>query len=238
MVFINTNQKKELVSIRGHHFYTRFINENSNIIDLGSHLGQFSEQVSKKFKCKCFAVEAFPDLFKKIKETELIKKFNYAISISDEPVSFNISDNLEANHISKFSSNNTQTIVVQGITFENFIKKYNIKYIDLLKVDIEGAEIDLFNSISDESLKKIKQITIEFHDFVFPIEKEVNLIIKRLSVLGFYPINFSLRTKEDFLFINRKLCKFSFFDFLFTKYILKNREGVIRIFKRLFKSNR
>lgn len=235
MVFIRNNQKDKIVSIRGHHFHTKFINENSNVIDLGSHLGQFSEQVSSQFKCKCFAVEALPGLFKRIQENEFIRKFNYAISIDDKPVTFNISDNLEANHVGKLSSDSNENIAVQGITFKSFVKKCNIQNIDLLKVDIEGSEVDLFNSLEDEELKKIKQITIEFHDFVFPIEKEVDLIIKRLSNLGFYPINFSLRTKEDFLFINRKLCNFHFSEYLFTKYIIKTTEGFIRILKRGFK---
>lgn len=50
MVLISSHQKKEFVSIRGHHFCTRFINEDSNIVDFGSHLGQFSEEISNQFK--------------------------------------------------------------------------------------------------------------------------------------------------------------------------------------------
>jgi hypothetical protein len=33
-----------------------------------------------------------------------------------------------------------------------------------MKLDIEGGEIALFKSLSDDDLKKIKQLVIEFHD--------------------------------------------------------------------------
>ena len=57
---------------------------------------------------------------------------------------------------------------------------------DLLKVDIEGAEWDLFDSLSDEDFAKIGQITVEFHDFVFPSMRERSeKIIKRLKDMGF-----------------------------------------------------
>ena len=35
--------------------------------------------------------------------------------------------------------------------------------IDFLKIDIEGAEIQLFRGISDENLEKINKITMEYH---------------------------------------------------------------------------
>ena len=37
------------------------------------------------------------------------------------------------------------------------------KIIDLLKIDIEGAEYEFFSSISDRNIKKIKKIIIEYH---------------------------------------------------------------------------
>lgn len=35
--------------------------------------------------------------------------------------------------------------------------------IDFLKIDIEGAEIQLFEGISDENLKKVNKISVEYH---------------------------------------------------------------------------
>ena len=50
------------------------------------------------------------------------------------------------------------------VALEKFCQEREIKAIDLLKVDIEGAELELFENFSIEFLEKIRQVTIEFHD--------------------------------------------------------------------------
>lgn len=227
-----------LVSIRGHHFYANLVDSHSVVIDLGSHLGQFSHEVSNLFGCQCYAVEALPSLYNKILETPLVKKFNYAISFSNQPVKFCVTDNPEYNHIgnAQWSVNAVQeTIIVEGISLESFLNKHNIHSIDLLKVDIEGAEIDLFKSISDESFGKIKQISVEFHDFAFPIHKEVETIKERLTSLNFNCIVFSRNNNGDVLFINKNRCKLPLLEYIYITYISKYVRGGIRMMMRVFK---
>ncbi|WP_158516592.1 FkbM family methyltransferase [Scytonema hofmannii] len=224
-----------LVSIRGHHFYANLIKSDSVVIDLGAHLGQFSHEVSQLFGCQCYAVEALPSLHKKIQETHLIKKFNYAISDSNEPVQFCVTDNPEFNHIGNWAvSAVKEKITVEGISLESFMKKCQIQSIDLLKVDIEGAEIDLFNSINDETLCKVKQLTVEFHDFVFPIHKEVEAIKERLKSLGFACIVFSKANNGDVLFLNKTQCYIPLWNFVYILYFSKYVRGFIRMFIRFF----
>ncbi|UNU23504.1 FkbM family methyltransferase [Microcoleus vaginatus HSN003] len=51
-------------------------------------------------------------------------------------------------------------ISVDGITLETFLNNQRIELVDLLKIDIEGAEEAVFNSTSDATLCNVKQITI------------------------------------------------------------------------------
>jgi FkbM family methyltransferase len=232
------NKFSGLVSIRGHHFYANLINHNSIVVDLGSHLGQFSHQVSSFAGCKCYAIEALPSLYAKIEETPLVKKFNYAISLSNQPVKFGVTDNPEFNHIDKWSVDNLiETITVEGISLETFMQEQHIQSIDLLKMDIEGAEIDLFQSLSDASICKIKQITVEFHDFVFPIATEVEIIKNRLKKLGFYCIVFSKTNNGDVLFLNRKYCNMPIIDSIYIRFFAKYLRGISRIVSRFFDEN-
>lgn len=55
-----------IISVRGHSIHSGFVNQESTIVDLGSNLGEFSGQMSSKFGCKCYAVEALPSLYAKI----------------------------------------------------------------------------------------------------------------------------------------------------------------------------
>ncbi|BAZ10112.1 hypothetical protein NIES4071_19260 [Calothrix sp. NIES-4071] len=234
----NLTKFSGLVSLRGHHFYANLINHNSIVVDLGSHLGEFSHQISTLAGCKCYAIEALPSLYVKIQETPLVKKFNNAISLSNQPVKFGVTDNPEFNHIDKWSVDNViETITVEGISLESFMQEQHIQSIDLLKMDIEGAEIDLFQSLSDASICRIKQITVEFHDFIFPIATEVKFIKNRLKKLGFYCIVFSKKHNGDVLFLNKKYCNIPIIYFIYIRFFAKYVRGISRILNRFFDKN-
>lgn len=217
-------EKSGLINLKTHTFYAKAINSNALTIDLGANVGQFAQAISQKFNCKCYAIEAVPAVYAQIQENNLVNKFNCAISAQNQPVKIYLSDNRECHSISQefAASYGLQgAITVEGITLENFMDSHNIELVDLLKVDIEGSEEELFKSTSDAMLcKKIKQITIEFHDFVpNSISTEaVKNIVNRLKKLGFFFIPFSYVFPEmdtcDFLFVNTSLCKISLKDWL------------------------
>ena len=65
-------------------------------------------------------------------------------------------------------SNNKRVDIVEGITWDSLIEKLELKYdiISIVKVDIEGSELDLIESFTLSSVSFIDQLTIEFHDWL------------------------------------------------------------------------
>lgn len=57
---------------------------------------------------------------------------------------------------------------MQSITIEEIMEVFQFSQIDLLKIDIEGAEKELFESHYDYWLAKTGTIAIELHDFIQP----------------------------------------------------------------------
>ncbi len=107
------------------------------------------------------------------------------------------------------------------MTLDKFLAKFSLGHIDLIKIDIEGAETDMLTSASNELLSKLGQITIEFHDFPYlDLEEKTKYIISRLESIGFYRIDFS-RNRTDILFVNRNKVKVSLFKLILCKYIVK-----------------
>ncbi len=212
-----------LSNLKTHTIYTKILDSDSLVIDLGANVGQFSEAITRELNCRCYAIEAVPSVYSQLPENGLIKKFNYAISDRNEPLKIYTSDNLECNSISQQAASIyglQGEISVDGITLETFLKNQRIELVDLLKIDIEGAEEAVFNSTSDTTLCNVKQITIEFHDFLpgSISTEEVNKITNRLKRLGFICIPFSYLFPDmdtcDFLFINRNRCKIPYKDWL------------------------
>ncbi len=194
-------------NIRGHTFYSKKLLPTSTVVDLGANLGEFSKRIAMKYGCKIIAVEASPELFEEINETPLIRKFNYAVAGSDGFVTFYESRHTSAGNIIGPKSNSTgNTFEVESRKLSSLIAELGLKEIDLLKIDIEGAEIQLFDNIKDYDLMCIKQLSIEFHDSVsIPnvSTEDVQRVINKLKSSGFYGI--ALGNKNvDWLFINKK----------------------------------
>lgn len=235
-------RKKSLITtIRGHSFYTGLVNRESVVVDLGAHKGEFSSEMSNSFGCKCYLVEALPSLFSQIGEATLLKKYNFAMAGHDEPVELFVSQNLEGSTITGSSAAGSNgAVTVDGVTLGAFMARAGISAIDLLKMDIEGAEIGLFAAASDDILSNIKQITVEFHDFVPGgiSTQQVTDIKNRLQDLGFAVIKFSRSLNTDVLFINRRLSGMSTMEYWYIKYVVKYTRGIARIFQKFIAAKR
>ena len=57
---------------------------------------------------------------------------------------------------------NIKSIKVNTISGDNIFKKYKLKQVDLMKIDVEGNELDVLKSTKN-NLNKIDKMVIEFH---------------------------------------------------------------------------
>jgi FkbM family methyltransferase len=194
-------------NIRGHHLLDTYLDSDSVVIDLGAYLGDFSRIISESYHCTVYSVEASPITFKQTHKSSLVHKFNYAIGSDNTVLKFFLGTNPEGNSIfERHRDAKGEFVEVPGISLFRFLEMNSIKKIDLLKIDIEGAEVNLFDSMSDAFLATIPQITVEFHDFIseLDIQVKVNQIKDRLSKLGFQYLIFE-KPNKDVLFLNKGL---------------------------------
>lgn len=66
------------------------------------------------------------------------------------------------------AANSEDAEAVEGITILGLMERYGLSKIDLLKIDIEGAEFELFKCNSSEWLPVVNMIMIEVHDRLKP----------------------------------------------------------------------
>jgi hypothetical protein len=103
-----------------------------------------------------------------------------------------------------------QKIAVLSERLDAFLKGQNLTSVDLLKMDIEGAEIEVLDSCSDDLLQSVSQMTVEFHDFNGMASLEdVSRVVRRLKGLGFLCFVMSRATHDDVCFVNRNRCPIS-----------------------------
>ena len=68
-------------------------------------------------------------------------------------------------------------------TLDDILQAENIDRVDFLKVDCEGGEYALFDSMSDETLGRISRIALEFHELHH--SHDHRRIVNRLKSAGF-----------------------------------------------------
>jgi len=87
-------------------------------------------------------------------------------------------------------------------TIDSIMKKNGHKYIDILKLDIEGSEFSVLRSLNLKS-KFFGQLLIEFHDrFIKDGLKELYSVINLLHDNGFLLFAIS---EYEYSFINKTL---------------------------------
>ena len=143
----------------------------STIIDVGANIGAFSMYAARCGAKKVYAFEpnkeSFDVLSKNIKENNLentVIPYNLAVGPIDGEF---ISIPKESSPYNKTYGNlNDQTNydIVETISLHTFINKNDVKKIDFLKMDCEGAEYQIMYPLGTDDLKLISNFRLENHD--------------------------------------------------------------------------
>ena len=203
-------------TIRGHTIYTPPLNSGAMILDLGANRGDFAREMKARYGGRGYLVEANPDLAAQLRRDGSFPVIHGAVAASDGTVRFNVAENDEGSSVldlpktSSYQCTLRRTVDVPARTLESIVAETGAGRIDVLKIDIEGAEVDVLDRVPAEVLSAVGQITIEFHCdpmFGFNLREGVERVIRRLRGLGFLCLDFSHRTRVDVLFINTRLCR-------------------------------
>jgi FkbM family methyltransferase len=224
----------EILTIEGHTVDVRPIGKDSVILDLGANRGRFSQRIHELTGCRCVAVEANPELCAEVRRQTSATVYCYAIAGREGSVRLRINENSEGSTILDVArAGETHVIEVESITLEKLSKSVGIDRFDLVKVDIEGAEVAMFDGCSDAWLRSIPQIAVEFHDFNgLASRSEVIRIKRRLEELGFIAISMWMRSYGDTLFINRRHHQATFLQLMWFKHVMRNRTRIANILGR------
>lgn len=190
-----------------------------NIFEIGANLGQDAKVLQKGFNVKSNSVYIFephPQLINLVRKETSFKCFNYAISNNNGTLKFNaVNLNMQKNSGISSIRSHTQVneryfnkINVESWRMDKFIKKFRIKSIDFLKLDVEGCTYEVLEGFG-ERLKIVKSIHIEAeHRKIWKGQKTWSKIENILSKTNFVNIYFKrYGNQSDSLWIQRKYIK-------------------------------
>ncbi len=169
----NTKDKETFLEIFRDQIYDTSLQiEPKHIIDAGANVGYFSLLFKIRYpNAEIVAIEIDKDNIECIKKNtknltgvSIIRKGLYnkkAFFKVEDP--YNASNSFQVKQVSE-----NEKCKIDSITIDEILESQNWNYIDILKIDIEGAEKNLFASNYENWLPKVKILFVETHDRMIP----------------------------------------------------------------------
>jgi len=148
------------------------------VVDIGAHIGVFSVVAASKFKKgKVFCFEPLPANYKLLREnirTNALKGRVFAVqkAISARTGKSVLLGNYDDTgggslYLSGNSSFAKVKTRIETVTLPDIFRIFSISHIDLLKLDCEGCEYEIFYATPKEYLQEISEMIIEYHTHTF-----------------------------------------------------------------------
>ena len=156
----------------GNHYEKLYqVKKGDVVMDLGASVGPFTWRVSDRAS-KIYSFEPVPNTYKILEKNfindsniEIVKKAIYHTTGTFKfPFEEGVGGPSGTMTDEDFKKVTEDGIYVDTITFQDFIKEYNIEKIDFIKTDCEGGEYSLFREENINFLKnKVRNIVGEWH---------------------------------------------------------------------------
>ena len=172
-MFVRRDSPSDLLVIREiwcenvYRVFDTYVLYTKVVIDLGANIGAFSLLCASFNKAiKIYAVEPEPNNLLLLNKN--IAHNNMTEQIISVPLAVTDEDNkivkLDDNHgsTSMLDQPSDKAISVNTITLESLLKKYSLNYVDVLKIDVEGAENLILINTSLDIMNRFRYITLEF----------------------------------------------------------------------------
>ena len=192
------------------------------ILDVGANVGQCVNRFKEAFPSSIIhSFEPSPETFQKLSRNLSGKKgvlpWNFAVGASVCKQKFPENTNSDMSSFLELSTTGwgkvTKESVVEVITVDRFLEDQNIAYVDILKSDTQGYELEVFKGA--EKAMRNNQIGLVYFEFIFsdmykklPSFDEVfrYLIDRNFSLVSTYEFQYQNRLASwcDVLFVNKE----------------------------------
>jgi len=142
------------------------LNEDSIVFDVGGYIGNWSNDVYKKYGCNIYIFEPVEEYYefikKRFRNVKKIHVFKYGLGGKTETSTLHLSKDATSVY-----GKSDKLEKVRLVSILEVLQKNKIKTVDLVKLNIEGGEYELLESlIQAKSVKKFKNFQIQFHQIM------------------------------------------------------------------------
>lgn len=164
-----TDIRSFLGAFHRRHYLIDLSPEPEVIFDVGANVGLTSIYFARRFKkARVFAIEPerrnFELLKRNVRRYRRIEPVRAALWSRNEPLSV-VNEGADSDAYQVGRSIPGGSMSVSGKTLDRLMEETGVEHIDLLKVDIEGAEREVFAGVP-KWIDRVDALIVELHDFL------------------------------------------------------------------------
>lgn len=176
----------EIWGFRKYDYFDHRVRPGDVVVDIGGNIGTFTVYAGTVCKASRILVfEPFPENFTMLKRNveenklNMVNCVNEAISKTRGRQRFRLDPVDPGSHSLAGEADIGTMIEVQCCPFSDIFERFGIDRIDYLKLDCEGGEYDIFDESTAPLLRRVKQISMEYHDHPTLSYKDIEALLTK-----------------------------------------------------------
>lgn len=175
------------------------IQENDVVIDIGAHIGLFTIYISQFCtKGRIFCFEPIKENYEllsyniNLNKIENVRIFSKAVTDKSDTIRIFLSSDAAAHSL---FIKGTKYVEVESTTLREILDSNKIEVCNLLKLDCEGSEYIILNSLPNFYFERIQKIVMEYH-LAAENTQLIHDLVKKLVSLN-YKVNRREKTRDS-----------------------------------------
>lgn len=166
------------------------INKDSIVIDAGANVGMFSLLALSRGAKKVYSIEPVFKTFRALeknleKYSDRVEVFCFGLGGSTRSETLYTNGWSTINSLFQLNENQSKEIQVNYKDINAFMGLVE-QDIDIMKIDVEGSEYEIFYRITDENILRVKSLVMEYHILEEKHWDDIQSIIDRFLRLGYF----------------------------------------------------
>ncbi len=157
------------------------LDQDSLVFDLGGFTGQWASDIFGRYACRIEIFEAVPEFAERVaarfRKNPRVAVHPFGLAAVTGTARIGL-----AGDASSLYAQGVASREIRLVRAADFCRERGIRTIDLMKINIEGGEYDLLEHLVDSGLvRSIRDLQVQFHDFVPDAERRMKVLQARLS---------------------------------------------------------
>lgn len=146
------------------------LDDGSVVLDVGAYTGEWAQEIASRYASTIYAFEPNPASYSELREKSSqlpgLRPLEYGLGAVSETVNISMRGLGSSIFESRVIDRNADRQEVSIVAVDEAFRSLDLSHVDLMKINIEGAEFPLLERMMDcDLLRRVDCFMIQFHEW-------------------------------------------------------------------------